>query len=211
MLAGFFLLFGVGSLPAIVFFDTGDPAYHREVAPSGPYEGAGWTFQGEYKQFLGTMVSPRHFISAVHVGKGSETFVRRTWFSGEETDQVYYINPNFNGGNGSLDIAGTDLRIFEIFGEFPTYAELYDSPDEEGKEVVMIGRGRSRGEEVRRFGQTRGWRWAPADWRVRWGRNKVDGFSDFGLRGPMLVTDFDDVQGRDECQATFGNSGGGVF
>ena len=27
----------------------------------------------------------------------------------------------------------------------------------------------------------------------------------------MLVTDFDDVLGRDECQATFGDSGGGVF
>ena len=27
----------------------------------------------------------------------------------------------------------------------------------------------------------------------------------------MLITDFDDVQGRDECQATFGDSGGGVF
>tara|TARA_B100000963_G_scaffold103412_1_gene89520 strand:+ start:94 stop:870 length:777 start_codon:yes stop_codon:yes gene_type:complete len=27
----------------------------------------------------------------------------------------------------------------------------------------------------------------------------------------MLVTDFDDILGRDECQATFGDSGGGVF
>ncbi len=69
-------------------------------------------------------------------------------------------------------------------------------------------RGRSRGGEVRRFGQTRGWLWAEEDQRARWGRNTIYGFSDAAGRGPMLITDFDDVRGRDECQATHGDSGG---
>tara|TARA_Y100001933_G_C18980889_1_gene556617 strand:- start:135 stop:1493 length:1359 start_codon:yes stop_codon:yes gene_type:complete len=211
LLAGITFLSGVCQLPGIVFFETGDPSYHRETAPSGLYEGAGWRYQGEYKEFLGTVISPRHFITAIHLGKGSETFVRRSWFTGEEVDRVYFINPNFNEGNGSLDIPGTDLRIFEVFSEFPEYARLYTTSDEAGREVVMMGRGRSRGEEVRRLGQGRGWTWAPEDQRARWGRNTVDGFSDAGVRGPMLVTDFDDILGRDECQATFGDSGGGVF
>ena len=211
LLAGLTLLLGVCQLSGIVFFETGDPSYHRETAPAGLYEGAGWCYQGEYKEFLGTVISPSHFITAVHLGKGSETFIQRSWFTGEETDRVYFIDPNFNEGNGSLDIPGTDLRIFEVFGEFPAYAGLYTTSDEAGREVVMMGRGRSRGEEVRRFGQRRGWTWAPEDQRARWGRNTVDGFSEVGVRGPMLVTDFDDVLGRDECQATFGDSGGGVF
>ena len=202
LLAGLALFCATCRLPGIVFFETGDLSYNRERAPAGLYEGAGWRYQGEYKEFLGTAISPRHFITAVHLGKGSETFVQRSWFTGEEVDRVYFINPNFNEGNGSLDIPGTDLRIFEVFGEFPAYAGLYTTSDEAGREVVMMGRGRARGEAVRRFGQTRGWSWAPEDERARWGRNTVDGFSEIGNRGPMLVTDFDDVRGRDECQAT---------
>ena len=211
LLAGLALLCATCLLPGIVFFETGDLSHNRERAPAGLYEGAGWRYQGEYKEFLGTAISPRHFITAVHLGKGSETFVQRSWFTGEEFDRVYFINPNFNEGNGSLDIPGTDLRIFEVFGEFPAYAGLYTTSDEVGREVVMMGRGRARGEAVRRFGQTRGWSWAPEDERSRWGTNTVDGFSETGNRGPMLVTDFDDVRGRDECQATYGDSGGGVF
>ena len=210
-LAGLILLVGTCSLRAIVFFDTGDPGHNRESAPSGLHEGSGWQYQGEYKEFLGTVISPRHFITAVHLGKGAETFVQRSWFTGEENDQVYFINPNFNEGNGALDIPETDLRVFEVYGEFPGYAKLYTTPDEVGREVVMMGRGRSRGGEVRRFGQTRGWLWAEEDQRARWGRITIDGFSDAGGRGPMLITDFDDVRGRDECQATHGDSGGGVF
>ena len=95
-LAGLILLLGVCPLPGIVFFETGDPSYHRETAPAGLYEGAGWCYQGEYKEFLGTVISPSHFITAVHLGKGSETFIQRSWFTGEEADRVYFINPNFN-------------------------------------------------------------------------------------------------------------------
>ncbi len=211
LLPGIILLLSAANLPAIIFFDTGDPAHNRETAPTGQLANSGWQFQGEYKEFLGTMISPRHFITASHIGRRPTTFVQKSWFSGEAGDRVYYINPNFNNGNGSWDIPGSDLRIFEVYGQFPAYAPLYTTSDEAGRQVVMIGRGRSRGAEVTRFGQTRGWLWAPGDNRVRWGTNTIDGFSNAGGRGPMMVTDFDDVVGSDECQAAFGDSGGAAF
>ena len=112
LLLGIVLLLSAPALQAIIFFDTGDPQHNRETAPTGPLAGSGWRFQGEYKEFLGTMISPRHFITAIHIGKGPTTFVQKSWFSGETGDRVYYINPDFNNGNGSRDVPGTDLRIF---------------------------------------------------------------------------------------------------
>ncbi len=158
LLLGIVLLLSTPALQAIIFFDTGDPQHNRETAPTGSLAGSGWRFQGEYKEFLGTMISPRHFITAIHIGKGSTTFVQKSWFSGETGDRVYYINPDFNNGNGSRDVPGTDLRIFEVYGEFPAYAPLYTSSNEAGRQVVMMGRGKPRGAEVTRLSQTRGWR-----------------------------------------------------
>ncbi|MEE3179525.1 MAG: hypothetical protein VX317_07570 [Verrucomicrobiota bacterium] len=211
LLLGIVLLLSAPTLQAIIFFDTGDPQHNRETAPTGSLAGSGWRFQGEYKEFLGTMISPRHFITAIHIGKGPTTFVQKSWFSGETGDRVYYINPGFYNGNGSRDVPGTDLRIFEVYGEFPAYAPLYTRSNEAGRQVVMMGRGYPRGAEVTRLNQTRGWRLGPGDMRVRWGTNTIDGFSDAGVKGPMMVTDFDDVTGSDECQATFGDSGGAAF
>lgn len=209
--AALILFLSVQTTQAIIFYDTGDPAHNRESAPGGALAGSGWQYQGEYKEFLGTMISPRHFITAIHIGKGPTTFVHKTWFSGEASDRVYHINPNFNGGIGAKDLVGTDLRIFEVYGDFPSYAPLFTGSNERGKQVVMMGRGRSRGAEVALSSRTRGWRWSPADERARWGTNTVDGFGNAGSRGPMLLTDFDDAAGSDECQPAAGDSGGGVF
>ena len=128
LLLGAMLFLGTSDLDGIVFFETADPAHNREIAPSGQLSGSGWQYQGEYKEFLGTVISPRHFITAIHIGKGPTTFVQKSWFTGAAADRVYFINPNFNNGNGSRDIPGTDLRIFEIHGEFPEHAELYTTP-----------------------------------------------------------------------------------
>ncbi len=205
------LFLSVEAAQAIIFYDTADPAHNRESAPGGGLAGSGWQYQGEYKAFLGTMISPRHFITAIHIGKGSTTFTHRTWFSGAASDRVYHINPNFNGGIGAKDLPGTDLRIFEVYGDFPGYAPLFDGSNELGKQVVMMGRGRSRGAEVLFSGATRGWRWLPADGRARWGTNTVDRIGNLGAKGPMLLTDFDDAAGSEECQPAAGDSGGGVF
>ncbi len=61
------LFLGVQASQAIIFYDTGDPAHNMESAPGGALTGSGWQYQGEYKTFLGTMISPRHFITAIHI------------------------------------------------------------------------------------------------------------------------------------------------
>lgn len=195
----------------LIFFDTGDPTHNREVAPGGAWGNSGWQFQGEYKDFLGTMISPRHFITAIHLGLGETTFVHKAFFSGEASDRVYHINPNFNSGAGFKDLPGTDLRIFEVYGDFPAYAPLFTASNEVGKDVVLMGRGRPRGVPVTLMSQTRGWRWGPIDLKARWGTNKVDSTSTIPSRGEMLITDFDDLAGTDECHAASGDSGGALF
>ncbi len=207
------LWLGGPTAPAIIFFDSGDPAHNREVAPEGAWAGAGWHCQGEFKNHLGTMISPRHFVTARHLGLKPQdtTFVHRTFFSGEIADRTYHINPNANGGTGYWDIAGTDLRVFEVYGDFPAYAPLYSKSDEAGREVVMMGRGRPRGAEVTKSGQTRGWLWGPHDRKARWGVNRVDAIESHSAVGDLLVTDFDAAPGTEECHAAHGDSGGALF
>ncbi|MEO1835360.1 MAG: hypothetical protein ABGZ49_07675, partial [Akkermansiaceae bacterium] len=125
MLIGSILLLSAPPLPALIFFDTGDPAHNREIAPGGVWAGSGWQYQGDYKNFLGTMISPRHFVTARHLGVGETEFIHKTYFSGVASDRTYYLNPTVNGGAGFWNITGTDLRLFEVYGDFPAYAPLY--------------------------------------------------------------------------------------
>lgn len=205
------LLLGAPALPGLIFFDTGDPAHNREVAPDGALAGSGWQFQGEYGSFLGTMISPRHFVTARHFGVGPIRFIHRSHFSGAGFHRIYYINPNVNGGVGYWNITGTDLRVFEVYGDFPAYAPLYTKSNEAGKETVMMGRGVPRGDAVTLSAQTRGWKWGSSDKRARWGVNDIDSTMNDPSLGEMLVADFDEAPGTDECHAGSGDSGGALF
>ena len=211
MLIGSILLLSAPPLPALIFFDTGDPAHNREVAPGGAWAGSGWHYQGDYKNFLGTMISPRHFVTARHLGVGETEFIHKTYFSGVASDRTYYLNPTVNGGAGFWNITGTDLRLFEVYGDFPAYAPLYTKSNEAGKETVMMGRGVTRGEAVTLSGDTRGWKWGVSDKRARWGVNDIDSIVNDPSFGELLVTDFDEAPGTEECQAGSGDSGGALF
>jgi len=204
---------GTPEAPGLIFFDTADPVHNREVAPGGTWAGSGWQFQGHFKSFLGTMISPRHFVTAKHVGAaaGNTTFIHKTFFSGQAADRIYYLNPNANGGVGHWIIPGTDLRVFEVYGDFPEHAELYTKSNEAGKESVMMGRGRGRGSEVTMAGETRGWLWGLGGHWARWGVNLVDSVETGSSVGDLLVTDFDEAPGTEECQAASGDSGGALF
>ena len=95
-LAAFVFCWASPQARGMIFFDTGDVTHNRETAPGGAWADSGWQYQGDYKNFLGTMISPRHFLTARHVGTGTSVFVHRTWFSGEAEDRVYFINPTVN-------------------------------------------------------------------------------------------------------------------
>ncbi len=200
-----------GTFPchAVVFFDSPDITRNRETAPGGALTGSGWQFQGEFGGFLGTMISSKHFITASHLGVPSSTFVSRAHFNGS-SDVTFNVNTTANGGTGFWQIAGTDLRIFEIDETFSSFAPLYSGTDEAGKDLVVMGRGTQRGATVDLSGVTKGWRPGTADQAARWGTNVVSATVTFE-GAEYLQADFDALPGTDEAHLTGGDSGGAVF
>lgn len=195
---------------AVIFFDTADPLYHANTAPNGAYQDSGWQYQGLFGGFLGTMISPQHFVTAAHLGVPSTTFVWTTYFSGGASDVTFTRDTTVNGGLGYWDIPGTDLRIHQITGTFPHYAPLYMGSAEAGAEIVVFGRGTQRGANVQLAGIDKGWRWGTGDGVARWGRNVVSETLTVGS-AEYLRAAFDAVPGVDEAHLSVGDSGGAAF
>lgn len=195
---------------AILFFDT-DVATHNTTAPSGTLANSGWQYQGYFGSKLGTMISSKHFITAQHIGV-SGTFVHDALFNGSATVS-YSVDTSVNNGVGYWDIPNSDLRVFEITGQFPSWASLYTDNDEVGKGVVLHGRGAPRGADVVLAPDgLKGWLTNPEDGVVRWGSNTISGaiptMTNFG---EVLAADFDAVSGVEEAHLSGGDSGGGAF
>ena len=189
------------STPAIILFGTGDPEANT-TAPTGELAGSGWDFQGIWGQVQGTAISPRHFITASHVG-------------GQVGEVFTYRGVRYTTISRTVD-TGSDLQIFEVAGTFPAWAELYDGPNEPGLDCVVFGRGVTRGPEVLVNNVLKGWQWGPWDQRMRWGRNRVTSVANSITQPtsevPLLLTvDFDATGGADEAHLGYGDSGGGVF
>ena len=157
---------------------------------------------------MGTPVGPHHFLTAHH-------------FGGSIGDKFYYGGEVFTT-IGSVDDAGSDLRLWEVSERFPSYAPLYSSTDEAGKGLVVFGRGLDRGVvvtntiQVRDRGQwvtaamTNGWQWGAYNYTQRWGTNEVSTVTT--VNGfPVLKVDWDAGAGDEECMLADKDSGGGVF
>ncbi len=194
---------------AVIFYATGDPAHNRQVAPGGSLEDSGWQYQGLFGSYLGTAISPTHFITAAHVPSSPTTFVSKDYFNGG-SDVTYTVNTTANGGVGYWNISGTDLRIYQINETFASYAPLYTGTDELGKDLVVMGRGTQRGTTVTLSGDDIGWRWGAADTAARWGTNQVAATVSSGGADYLYAT-FDAAVGGDEAHLSSGDSGGAVF
>lgn len=186
---------------AIIFHSTDDPA-HNTTAPVGALAGSGWELQGRWGGFLGTPIAPNLFITAKHIGGGvGESF-------------------SFRGTNYPVIAAYTDpqsdLRVFEVCGIFPAFAELYSGANEVGRLMMVFGRGTRRGVEVVGDAvpgtEPKGWQWGDPDGVTRWGTNVVSTVSGVieGL-GQLLAADFDADGGGSECHLSSGDSGGAIF
>jgi hypothetical protein len=127
------LLCKVLSAHAIILWSTGDPTVNT-TAPTGPLAQSGWEYQGKWGEFLGTAIAPHYFITAKHVGGA--------------VGQSFSYHESSYTTTGYFDNEQNDLRIWQIEGAFPSYAELYSSGDEIGKRLVVFGRGTQRGKEV---------------------------------------------------------------
>ena len=195
------------TLRAIIFYGTGDPA-HNTTPPTGGLTNSGWQYQGQWGGFLGTPISPRHFLAASHVGGAvGDAFIFRG---------VPYVT------TAMYDDPASDLRIWRVCGVFPDYAPLFDGVSEIGQPCVIFGRGTQRGSAVTMpglFGPvTKGWTWGSYDGVERWGTNVISAVLNgdaieplLGPVGDLLQATFDAGAGADEAHLSTGDSSGGLF
>lgn len=181
----------VADAGGVILFRTGDPA-DNTTEPLGRLYGSGWQFEGKFGNYLGTAISPRHFITAKHLGAIAPEFV----FHGVNYPIVRWFADS-----------GSDLRIFEVAGTLPLYAPLYSRSDEVGRALVVIGRGTQRGPERIVNGQHVGWTYGPSDSVQRWGENQVASIT----AGGSLKVLFDQVGKPWEAHISDGDSGGAIF
>lgn len=170
--------------------------------PTGKYENSGWQYQGIWGRFLGTAISPYHFITARHVG-------------GLIGDPFIYRGKKYETINVHK-FTNCDLSIWTVAEPMPDYAPLYLGNKEVGRDVVLFGRGTSRGEAVVIDNRLRGWRWGPSDGRMSWGRSRIarivpsGGYGDLSA-GEKLCFDFLYEDDPNAGSVSSGDSGGGVF
>lgn len=191
---------------AIIFLNDADPPANKETAPTGAYANSGWQYQLRYKNFQGTMISPKHFITAEHLGQhGAVSQPVHFNGVGEKTFTL-------KNGGAYTRIGTSDLAVFEIWETFEDFIPLYTGSNEVGKEFVLTGKGRGRGDTITRNSQTVGWKWgAPETEFDRWGVNEVLATMTTSMGDPLIYCAFDDDGGAFECQAAGNDSGGGWF
>ncbi|MDT8389979.1 MAG: hypothetical protein RRC34_05660 [Lentisphaeria bacterium] len=184
----------------MIFFSTDDPSFNT-VPPDGYYAGSGWQWQGRYGYGTGTVVSPDQVLTAKHFA---------------ETDQ-FVIHGKAYAVLKTEDDPHSDLRLLTLDvsapGPFSSWAPLYTGSSEKGKEVVVHGRGRGRGEEVIVDDRLRGWLYADTvSGLLQWGTNEVVEYAPYGnVENALLRAEFDLALAPTECHLADWDSGGGVF
>ncbi len=185
------------SARAVIFYATSDLSYNT-TAPTGGLAGSGWQWVGLWVGFQGVPIGPQHFLAARHIG-GSVGDI----FSFNGTD---YTTVAFQ------DDTLSDLRIWQVSGTFPSWAPLYRASDEVGRSFVVMGRGLTRGGEVKVKNVLKGWYWGAGDQVLRWGENTVSALTNGGSYwGTLLHATFDQAGGANEAALATGDSSGPAF
>lgn len=187
---------GLPGLQATVFYTTGDAA-HNTSAPTGALEGSGWQWQGVWNGFAATPIAANLFITARHVG-------------GSVGDDFVLNGVAYRAVERYADQL-SDLSIWRVCPAFPSFAPLYETADEVGRECMVFGRGLGRGEPVEVGGGIQGWKWAATGGVLRWGRNRISGVTTLEGSGPMVVFTFDASGVEEEAGWASGDSGGALF
>jgi hypothetical protein len=180
----------------VLFVSTGDPSVNTN-APTGSLANSGWQYEGQWNIVLGTAIAPHFFLAAQHVnGAVGQTF---------ELNGVTYHTVAF------FDEPGTDLRLWQVAETFPSFAPLYTTSDEVGKQCVVFGRGTERGPAITIGKLTNGWLWGDTNNIERWGENVVTGVTTNGGVGPLLFANFNGKGIANECDLSYNDSSGGLF
>lgn len=205
--------------PARAIIVYGDQGQNLTPAPSDLDR-----YVGDFGNFLGTPIGPRHFVTARHIGNaGSNVF---TFTNGTGSAQSFQVVQD-PISSAMASVLG-DIAIWKIADDsapgFDVVAPLYTGGNEVGLSMTLIGRGPSRGDAyLNADGDEVGWLWGstPSSRPRSWGTNQVDSVVgatyDYGGltfendRGEMLLFDFDSDQGPNEGMYSNGDSGGAAF
>lgn len=174
-----------------------------------PGDSSGYDLIGQWGGFSGVPIGPHHALVARHTGGSvGQTF---TFQSVGYTTTAFYND------------TASDLRIIEISGTFPTWAELYRDSDELTKTLTVHGRNRVRGTAVSISSDPKGWLVGTTNVNsnVTWGKNVVSGFAGYQSasikstvtagNANLLYFNFDEAGITNEAATTAGDSGGGIF
>jgi hypothetical protein len=174
---------------------------------------SGWQYQGLFAgTFMATAIDPTHVIAAHHTVP--DAFTTNTFVYSNLAGQTitYSLNNRHN-------IPNTDLDVWSVAGDSVDHWAPLWNPGVDGSEVghdlVVFGRGRMRGAEVRdpATGALKGWQWGAADGRISWGQNVVSSIQDLFSDGDQgaLAFSFDADGGPNEAGLSEFDSSGGVF
>jgi len=200
------LILAWGAPAAAVIIASGDGTGNTTPPPDDP----GFAHVGVTNWKSGVYIGDGWILTARHVCR--ETYPHPCDI---EIEGVTYRE--VDGSRVGLQTGGvdSDLILFQIQSD-PGLLPLPIATDPPVGEVVMIGRGKNRGDPVYDWdGSTDldGWYWGEGA-TVRWGTNQVEGVSLLSSLGGSTVaftTVFDGPEGTNECQVATGDSGGAVF
>ena len=189
------------SARAVLVTSTGDPTFNT-TPPTGALANSGWQYQINYGFMSATPVGPNHILTALHTGA---TVGNPFTYNG-----VDYTTTEITADYG-------DLRLMKVDKTILSYAPLYDSSvladrAENGKLVVVTGRGFERGGVVSVGGEEKGWYWNEQNptFTRRWGTNNVAGLVTINGHSALYAT-FDRGVSDTEAGLAGYDSGGGVF
>lgn len=185
-------------LRGVIFYYSADTGYNT-TAPGGALADSGWQWVGLWTGFQGTPIGPNHFLTAKHVGGAVGQGIT---LDGQSRTVVRFF-----------DDGTSDLRICEVREPFTSWAPIYRGSAEVGKQLVVYGRGLTRGDEVRDAATNtlRGWKWGGSGGTLRWGQNTVAALRSNASMGEQLYSVFDATGSTNECHLTLGDSSGPVF
>ena len=201
----------LGLLCVLLFMGLPQPDAQAVIIVTGdgsgnttaPSDDPGFTSVGSVNGLSGVYLGNGWVLTANHVGSGPMVF-----------DGVTY--PAVPGSWQRLSGSGPtppDLAVLRMVGDpgLPVTA-LATAPPPPGSQVVMIGRGLSRGPALTWSGHD-GWQWTSP--RVkRWGRNRITSTGLSILDTDSITMNFDSSGAAavsDEAHVAQGDSGGAVY
>jgi len=192
------IVFPVSSGQAVIL-GTGDGTGNT----SAPADDPGFASVGKVNGLSGVYLGNGWVLTANHVGSGPMEF-------GGVTYPVVPGSWQRLAGSGPNP---PDLSLLRMVGDpgLPVTA-LATAPPSVGSEVVMIGRGLSRGAAIT-WTSTEGWQWT-SPMVKRWGKNRITSTGTTILDSESITMNFDSpgpTAVADEAHVAVGDSGGGVF